>query len=159
MLIKDYYIQYFRLYLLLLYHYTLSIPGYGNTWDIAQEIIIEQNQASLAIKWSAIPHETLFYEQFLRVLHAVEESTDITPLRDAMTQLAKNIYEIFKQYEHIPKVTAKSTDDLICNLSKTYFHSVIESLCKLIRSMQQGQRTSLVSMARVINEQRKIIEE
>ena len=29
-LIKDYYIHYFRLYLLLIYHYTLSIPGYGN---------------------------------------------------------------------------------------------------------------------------------
>ena len=55
-------------------------------------------------------------------------------------------------------VTAKSTDDLIYNISKTYFHSVIESLCKLIRSIQQGQRTSLVSMARVINEQKEIIE-
>ena len=31
MLTKDYYIQYFRLYLLFIYHYTLSIPGYGNT--------------------------------------------------------------------------------------------------------------------------------
>ena len=30
-LIKDYYTQYFRLYLLLIYHYTLSVPGYGNT--------------------------------------------------------------------------------------------------------------------------------
>ena len=28
-------------------------------WDIAQEIITEQNQAALAIKWSAIPHETI----------------------------------------------------------------------------------------------------
>ena len=28
-LIKDYYIHYFRLYLLLIYHYTLSIPSYG----------------------------------------------------------------------------------------------------------------------------------
>ena len=34
-------------------------------WDIAQEIITEQNKAALAIKWSAIPHETLFDEQFL----------------------------------------------------------------------------------------------
>ena len=127
-------------------------------WDIAQEIIIEQNQASLAIKWSAIPHETLFDEQSLRVLHAVEELTDIAPLKDAMTQLPKNIYEIVKQYEHIQVVTAKSTDDLIYNISKAYFHSVIESLCKLIRSIQQGQKTSLVSMARVINEQKEIIE-
>ena len=52
-------------------------------WDIAQEVIIEQSQASLAIKWNAIPHETLFDEQFLRVLHAVEELTDIAPLKDA----------------------------------------------------------------------------
>ena len=75
-----------------------------------------------------------------------------------MTQLPKSIYEIVNQYEHIPVVTAKSTDDLIYNISKTYFHSVIESLCKLIRSIQQGQRTSLVSMARVITEQKEIIE-
>ena len=123
-----------------------------------QEIIIEQNQASLAIKWSAIPHETLFDDQFLRVLHTVKELTDIAPLKDAMNQLPKSIYEIVKQYEHIPVVTAKSTDDLIYNISKTYFHSVIESLCKLIISIQQGQRISLVSMARVINEQKEIIE-
>ena len=128
-------------------------------WDIAQEIITEQNQASLAIKWSAILHETLFDEKFLRVLHAVEELMDIAPLRDAMTQLPKNIYEIIKQYEHIPKVTAKSMDELIYHISKNYFYSVIESLSKLIRSIQQGQRTSLVSMARVINEQKEIIEE
>ena len=30
MLIKEYYIYYFRLYLLLIYHYTLSVPSYGN---------------------------------------------------------------------------------------------------------------------------------
>ena len=90
-------------------------------WDIVQEIITEQNQAALAIKWSVIPHETLFDEQFLRVLHAIEELTDLAPLKDAMTQLSKNIYEIVKQYEHIPKVTAKSTDELIYNISKTIF--------------------------------------
>ena len=128
-------------------------------WHIAQEIITEQNQAALAIKWSAIPHETLFDEQFLRVLHAIEELTDLAPLKDAMTQLPKNIYEIVKQYEHIPNVTVKSTDELIYNISKTYFYLVIESLSKLIRSIQQGQRTSLVSMARVINEQKEIIKE
>ena len=128
-------------------------------WDIAQEIITEQNQAALAIKWSVIPHETLYDEQFLRVLHAIEELTDLAPLKDAMTQLPRNIYERVKQYEHIPNVTAKSTDKLIYNISKTYFYSVIESLSKLIRAIQQGQRTSLVSMARVINEQKEIIKE
>ena len=30
MLIKDHHIQYFRLYLLLIYHYTLSVPSYSN---------------------------------------------------------------------------------------------------------------------------------
>ena len=76
-----------------------------------------------------------------------------------MTQLPRNIYEIVKQYEHIPNVTAKSTDELIYNISKTYFYLVIESLSKFIRSIQQGQRTSLVSKARVINEQKDIIKE
>ena len=93
------------------------------------------------------------------MLHAVEELTDLAPLRDPMTQLPKNIYEIIKQYEHIPNVTAKLIDELIYNISKTYFYSVIESLSKLIRSIQQEQRTSLVSMARVINEQKEIIKE
>ena len=83
---------------------------------------------------------------------------DITPLKDAMTQLPKQIYDIVKQHEHILVVTAKATDDLICNISKTYYHAVIESLCKLIRSVQQGQRTSLVSMAQLIKGQNEIIE-
>ena len=73
----------------------------------------------------------------------MEELTDVSPLRGAMTQLPKNIYEIIEQYGQIPVVSAKSTDDLIYNISKTYYYSVIESLCKLIKSIQQGQRTSL----------------
>ena len=97
-------------------------------WDIAQEIITEQNKASLAVKWSAIPPEVLFDEQILTILHAVEELTDVSPLQDTMTQLPKSIYEIVKQYEHMPVVSAKSTDDLIYNISKTYFYSAIESL-------------------------------
>ena len=40
-LIKDYYIKYFRLYLLLIYHYTLSIPGYGN-----MEVLASMNRMS-----------------------------------------------------------------------------------------------------------------
>ena len=55
-------------------------------------------------------------------------------------------------------IPAKSIDDLIYNITKTYFYSVIESLCRLIKSIQQSQRTSLVSMARVINEQNEVIE-
>ena len=83
---------------------------------------------------------------------------DVSPLQNAVTQLPKDIYKIIRQYEHIPVVSAKSIDDLIYNISKTYFYSVIESLCRLIKSIQQGQRTSLVSMARVINEQNEVIE-
>ena len=41
-------------------------------WDIAQEIIAEQNQAALAVKWGILPLETLMDEQFLAILHAVE---------------------------------------------------------------------------------------
>ena len=40
-LIKDYYIQYFRLYLLLKYHYTLSIPSYSN-----MEVLASTNRMS-----------------------------------------------------------------------------------------------------------------
>ena len=126
-------------------------------WDITQEITTEQNRASLAVKWSAIPVEVLFDEQFLSILHAIEELTDFSPLQNAVTQLPKDIYKIVKQYEHIPKVSTKSIDDLIYNISKTCFYSVIESLCRLIKSIQQGQRTSLVSMARVISEQNEVI--
>ena len=42
-----------------------------HAWDIAQEIITEQNKASLAVKWSAIPLEVLFDEQFLTILLVV----------------------------------------------------------------------------------------
>ena len=81
---------------------------------------------------------------------------DVSSLQNVVTQLPKSIHEIVEQYEHIPVVSAKSTDDLIYNISKTYFYSVLESLCRLIKSIQQGQRTSLVSMARVINEQKEV---
>ena len=113
-----------------------------HSWDIAQEIITEQNRASLAVKWSAIPLEVLFDEQFMSIIHAIEELMDVSPLQNAVTQLPKDIYKIVKQYEHIPKVSAKSIDDLIYNISKTYFYFVIESLCRLTKSIQQGQRTS-----------------
>ena len=40
-LIKDYHVQYFRLYLLLIYHYTLSVPGYSN-----MEVLTSMNRMS-----------------------------------------------------------------------------------------------------------------
>ena len=52
-------------------------------WDISQEIMAEQRQAALAVKWAILPLETLMDEQFLLILHAIEEITDVTPLREA----------------------------------------------------------------------------
>ena len=52
-------------------------------WDIAHEIMKEQERAALAVKWAIIPIEVLMDEQFLKVLHSIEEITDATPLRDA----------------------------------------------------------------------------
>ena len=127
-------------------------------WDIAQEIIAEQKQAALAVKWAILPLETLMDEQFLSVLHAVEGITDITPLKEAALQLPKGIYEIVRQYEQLTEVPAELTDQLIFDISKTYFYSVIESLCRLIKTIQQGQRTSLISLAKIVQEQRDEIE-
>ena len=107
-------------------------------WDIAQEIMAEQRQAALAVKWAILPLETLMDEQFLLVLHAIEEITDVTPLREAALQLPKKIFEIVRQYEQLTEVPAELTDQLIFDISKTYFYSVIGSLCKLIKTIQQG---------------------
>ena len=41
-------------------------------WDITQEIILEQKQAALAVKWAVLPLEILMDEQFLTILHAIE---------------------------------------------------------------------------------------
>ena len=40
------------------------------------------------------------------------------------------------------------------DVSKTYYYSIIESLCRLIESIQQGQRTALVSLAKIVQDQR-----
>ena len=58
-------------------------------WDIAQEIMAEQRQAALAVKWAILPLETLMDEQFLLILHAIKEITDVTPLREAALQLPR----------------------------------------------------------------------
>ena len=121
-------------------------------WDIAQEIMAEQKQAALAIKWAILPIETLIDEQFLTILHAIEEITDVTPLREAAIQLPKKIYEIVKLHEQLTRIPAELTDQLVFDVSKTY------SLCRLIKSIQQGQRTTLVSLAKIIQEQRDEIE-
>ena len=44
------------------------------------------------------------------------------------------------------------------DVAKTYYYSVIESLCKLIKSIQQGQRTAWVSLAKIVQDQRDEIE-
>ena len=117
----------------------------------------EQRQAALAVKWAVLPLETLMDEQFLTILHAIEEITDVTPLREAAIQLPKKIYEIVKLHEQLTTIPAELTDQLVFDVSKTYY-SVIESLCRLIKSIQQGQRTTLVSLAKIIQEQRDEIE-
>ena len=114
----------------------------------------EQRQAALAIKWAVLPLETLMDEQFLLILHAIEEITDVTSLREAAIQLSKKIYEIVKLHEQLTTIPAELTDQLVFDVSKTYYYSVIESLCRLIKSIQQGQRTTLVSLAKIVQEQR-----
>ena len=118
----------------------------------------EQRQAALAIKWAVLPLETLMDEQFLIILHAIEEITDVTPLREAAIQLPKKIYEIVKLHEQLTTIPAELTDQLISDVSKTYYYSVIESLYRLIKSIQQGQRTTLVSLAKIVQEQRDEID-
>ena len=68
-------------------------------WDIAHKIMKEQEQAALAVKWAIIPIEVLMDEQFLKVLHSIEEITDTTPLRDAARQLPKQLYGIIQAHE------------------------------------------------------------
>ena len=79
-------------------------------WDIAQEIMVEQKQAALPIKWAVLPLETLMDEQFLTILHAIEGITDATPLREAAKQLPKKIYEIIKSHEQLTRISAELTD-------------------------------------------------
>ena len=118
----------------------------------------EQRQAALAIKWAVLPLETLMDEQFLIILHAIEEITDVTPLREAAIQLPKKIYEIEKLHEQLTTIPAELTDQFIFDVSKTYYYSIIESLCRLIKSIQQGQRTTLVFLAKIVQEQRDEID-
>ena len=127
-------------------------------WDIAQEITLEWERAALAVKWAIIPLEVLMDEQFLNVLHSIEEITDATPLREAAKQLSKQIYNIIQSQEQSTRIPAKLTDQLIFDVAKTYYYSVTESLCKLIKSIQQGQRTALVSLAKIVQDQRDEIE-
>ena len=127
-------------------------------WDIAQEIILERERAALAVKWAIIPLELLMDEQFLTILHAIEGITDATPLREAAKQLPKQIYEIIQSHEQLTRIPAELTDQLVFDVAKTYYYSVIESLCKLIKTIQQGQRTSLVSLAKIVKDQRDEIE-
>ena len=126
--------------------------------DITQEIILEWQRAALAVKWAIIPLEILMDEQFLKVLHSIEEITDTTPLRDAAKQLPKQIYTIIQSQEQMTRISAELTDQLIFDIAKTYYYSIIECLCKLIKSIQQGQRTALVSLAKIIQDQRDEIE-
>ena len=94
----------------------------------------------------------------LTILHAIEGITDATPLKEAAKQLPKQIYEIIKSQEQFTRIPAELTDQLVFDVAKTYYYSVIESLCRLIKSIQQGQRTALVSLAKIVQDQRDEIE-
>ena len=119
---------------------------------------MEQKQAALAVKWAVLPLEVLMDEQFLTILHAIEGITDATPLKEAAKQLPKQIYKIIKTQEQLTRIPAELTDQLVFDVAKTYYYSVIESLCKLIKSIQQGQRTALVSLAKIVQDQKDEIE-
>ena len=127
-------------------------------WDIAQEIMAEQRWAALAVKWAVLPLETLMDGRFLVILHAIEEITDVTPLREAAMQLPKKIYEIVKLHEQLTTIPAELTDQLVFDVSKTYYYSVVESLCRLIGGIQGGQGATLVSLAKIVQEQRDEID-
>ena len=128
-------------------------------WDIANEILKEQEQAALAVKWAVIPIELLMDEHFLNVLHSIEEITDTTPLRDAARQLPKQLYGIVQAHEQMTRIPAEVTDQLIFDVATTYYYSVIRSLCKLIKSIQQGQQTTLITLAKIIQDQRDEMKE
>ena len=128
-------------------------------WDIANEIMKEREQAALAVKWAIIPIEILMDEHFLNVLHSIEEITDTTPLRDTARQLPKQLYGIIQAHEQMTRIPAEVTDQLIFDIAKTYYYSVIRSLCKLIKSIQQGQQTTLIMLAKIIQDQRDEMEE
>ena len=127
-------------------------------WDIAHEIVKEQEQAALAVKWAIIPVEVLMDEQFLNVLHSIEEITDTTPLRDTAKQLPRQLYGIIQAHEQMTRIPAELTDQLVFDVAKTYYYSVIQSLCKLIKSIQQGQRTVLILLAKMVQDQKDKIE-
>ena len=127
-------------------------------WDIAHEIMKGQEQAALAVKWAIIPIEVLMDELFLNVLHSIEEITDATPLRDAAKQLPRQLYGIIQAHEQMTRIPAELTDQLVFDVAKTYYYSIIQSLCKLIKSIQQGQWTTLISLAKMVQDQKDEIE-
>ena len=127
-------------------------------WDIAHEIMKEQERAALAVKWAIIPIEVLMDEQFLNVLHSIEEITDATPLRDAAKQLPRQLYGIIQAHEQMTRIPAELTNQLVFDVAKTYYYSIIQSLCKLIKSIQQGQRTTIILLAKMVQDQKDEIE-
>ena len=127
-------------------------------WDIAHEIMKEQERAALAVNWAIIPIEVLMDEQFLNVLHSIKEITDATPLRDTAKQLPRQLCGIIQAHEQMTRIPAELTDQLVFDVAKTYYYSIIQSLCKLIKSIQQGQRTTLILLAKMVQDQKDEIE-
>ena len=93
-------------------------------------------QRNVAVKWAVLPLEILMDEQFLTIFHAIEGITDATPLKEAAKQLPEKIYEIIKSQEQLTRIPAELPDQLVFDVSKTYYYSIIESLCRLIKTIQ-----------------------
>ena len=132
-----------------------------HSWDIAKEIMAEQKQAALAIKWAVLPLETLMDEQFLIILHAIEEITGVTPLREAAIQLPKKIYEIVKLHEQLTKIPAELTDQLFFDVSKTKIiqeqrdeiekYQTLLKLSEEIRQLQLGMEMKMEKLKKHVN--------
>ena len=112
----------------------------------------------MAVKWAIIPVEVLMDEQLLNVLHSIEKITDAMPLRDMAKQLPRQLYGIIQAHKQMTRIPAELTDPLEFDVVKTYYYSVIQSLCQLIKSIQQGQRTALISLAKMVQDQKDEIE-
>ena len=79
----------------------------------------------------------LMDEQFLNVLHSIEEITNATPLREAAKQLPTQIYNIIQSQEQLTRIPAELTDQLYLMLQK---HITIQLLSPCVSSLKVFSR-------------------
>ena len=87
----------------------------------------------MAVKWVIIPIEVLMDEQFLNVLHSLEEITDATPLRDAARQLPKQLYGIIQAHEQMTRIPAEVTDQLVFDVAKRITIQLYDHCANLLK--------------------------